>query len=415
MGKITRQTFYIIAGEHSGDIFASNLVRALKNVYQENYPDIELQFAGLGGSNLKKEGVVLMENIVDNLAIIGIVEVLINFTKFYSLFKRIEKRFKEDPPDGVILVDYPGFNLKIAGLAKKYGIPVYYYVCPQVWAWREKRITEIVNNVDELFTIFEFEPSVIKQSRYFPEKCSKECNIHFIGHPLLDILKEIKLSREEIHRNYEVDSSKRLIGLLPGSRSSEVKRLLPVMLRSAKKIKSLYKDVEFVIPVASTVGKTIIDLHLQQENMTKDVKIVSDDEYNLRSTLDFAIVASGTATLELSFLEIPMVIIYKINSLGYFIAKRLVNIKNIGLVNIIFGEQLVPECIQDAANEDLVSRIVIEYLTNSDKLQKIRSKLQGVKKKVLPDPEIQEKYHSKSPSLCTAKIIMERQQSEKKD
>ncbi len=407
MAKSNEKFFFIIAGEHSGDIFASRLVNAMKKVRDEKYPYLELKFAGLGGNNLKNEGVELLENIVTKLAIIGITEVIFNIVKIYSLLKKVEKFFREKKPDAVILVDYPGFNLKVASIAKKYNIPVYYYVCPQVWAWGEKRISQIVENVRLLFTIFDFEPDIIRQSKYFPHKTKNKCDIYFIGHPLLDVLKESKYSKDEIFNMYKLHPRKKIIGLLPGSRISEVKRLLPVMLKASKRIKELYQDVQFILPVAQSIGKPLIELHLQQENMEKEVKVFYDKDYSIRRVLDFAIVASGTATLELAFLEVPMVIVYKINYLGYLIAKRLVNVKNIGLVNIIHGKQVVPECIQEMANEKIITEIVIDFLTNQKKIQDMKNNLKSVKERVLPDRKLRERYNSKSPSYCAANIIME--------
>ncbi len=407
MGENTEKTFFIIAGEHSGDLFASYLVGNLNKVYQENYSGKGLRFVGLGGKNLEKEGVELLENIVESLAIVGIVEVFINFSKIYGLMRRVKRFFQESPPDGVILVDYPGFNLKIARLARQMNIPVYYYICPQVWAWGEKRVTSIINNVDLLFTIFSFEVEKIKHSKYFDRADQEHCDIHFIGHPLLDILPESNEIREEVCETYDIDPSKKIVGLLPGSRSSEIRRLLPVMLKSAAIISDLYKDVQFIIPIAPTISRSLIDLHLQQENMTKLVKVVNDLNYNLRKVMDFAIVTSGTATLEMAFLEVPMVIVYKMHSLGYFLAKRLIHIKYIGLVNILFEEQIVPECIQHNACEKNISELVLNYLTHSEKIGTIKHRLSQVKEKVQPSVDIQEKYQSKSPSYCAANLILE--------
>ncbi len=405
MGENTEKTFFIIAGEHSGDLFASFLVKNLKKVHKERGMDQDLHFVGLGGDNLKKAGVDLFENIVETLAIVGIIEVFVNFTKIYSLLSRVKEYFKNTPPDAVILVDYPGFNLKIARLAHDMGIPVYYYICPQVWAWGEKRVTSIINNVDLLFTIFSFEIEKIRQSKYFGKADQDHCDIHFIGHPLLDILKSAPGNPEEVRETFNIDPSKKIIGLLPGSRSSEIRRLLPVMLKSAAIIRDLYKDVQFIIPIAPTISRSLIDLHLQQENMTKVVKVVNDLDYNLRRIMDFAIVTSGTATLEMAFLEVPMVIVYKMHSVGYFLAKQLIHIKYIGLVNILFEDQIVPECIQYEANEKKVSQLVLNYLTQSSQMENIRKRLRKVKEKVQPAPELQEEYHSISPSYCAAHLI----------
>ncbi|MCD6384535.1 lipid-A-disaccharide synthase [Candidatus Sumerlaeota bacterium] len=356
--------FFIIAGENSGDLHGSNLVRAI----QERCPDAE--FYGLGGEQLKQAGVNLLFNIVDTLAIVGFAEV---FTKYFAIkkvFNATKEFLAKERPDAIILIDYPGFNLRMAREAKNLGITVFYYICPQVWAWRRGRIKTIAANVDKMLVVFPFEVPLLKDAGV---------DVTCVGHPLLDVI-NLTMTKEEVFEYFGFDPNKKLIGLLPGSRTSEINRHLPVMLEAAELIAQRMPDVQFVIPRASTIKRELIDFHLK--NFSGHIFVVDQYRYNVRSTMDFAIVASGTATLETAFLGCPMIIVYKVSFLSYLIAKSQVSIPYIGLVNIIAGNMLVPELIQNEATAHNIAEKTLQMLNDPETLSAIRYGMQKIKEKM---------------------------------
>ncbi len=354
----------IIAGENSGDLHASNLVKQLKRL------DPTLEFIGLGGNQMKSAGVRLILNIVDRLAIIGFVEVLSKVNKIRRLFRRVRTILEHDRPCAAILIDYPGFNLRVARIAKSMGIAVIYYISPHVWAWRKGRIREIAKYVDKMLVIFPFEEGIYREAGV---------DVTYVGHPSLDVMK-LTMTKEQVFERFQFDPNKKLIGLLPGSRKPEVERLLPVMLEAAEMIKARIPDVQFVIPRASTVKKELIDYYI--ENAGIEVHVVDAHRYNVRSAMDFAIVASGTATLETAFLVCPMVILYKTSFLTWIIAKNLVSLPYIGLVNVVAGDMAVPELLQNEATPLNVANRVVKILSNPKEIETIRYELEKVKEKM---------------------------------
>ncbi len=354
----------IIAGENSGDLHASNLVKQLKRL------DPTLEFLGFGGNQMKSAGVHLISNIVDRLAIIGFAEVLSKVNKIRRLFRQVRTILEQDRPCAVILIDYPGFNLRVARIAKSMGIAVIYYISPQVWAWRKGRIREIARYVDKMLVIFPFEEGIYREAGV---------NVTYVGHPLLDVMK-LTMTKKQVFERFQFDPNKKLIGLLPGSRKPEVERLLPVMLEAAEMIKARIPDVQFVVPRASTVKKELIDYYI--ENAGFEVRVVDAYRYNVRSAMDFAIVASGTATLETAFLICPMVILYKTSFLTWIIAKNLVSLPYIGLVNVVAGDMAVPELLQNEATPLNVANRVVKILSNPKEIETIRYELVKVKEKI---------------------------------
>lgn len=354
----------IIAGENSGDLHASNLAKQLKRL------DPTLEFIGLGGNQMKNAGVHLILNIVDRLAIIGFVEVLSKVNKIRRLFRQVRTILEQDRPCAVVLIDYPGFNLRVARIAKSMGIAVIYYISPQVWAWRKGRIREIAKYVDKMLVIFPFEEGIYREAGV---------NVTYVGHPSLDVMK-LTMTKKQVFERFQFDPNKKLIGLLPGSRKPEVERLLPVMLEAAEMIKARIPDVQFVVPRASTVKKELIDYYI--ENAGIEVHVVDAYRYNVRSAMDFAIVASGTATLETAFLICPMVILYKTSFLTWIIAKNLVSLPYIGLVNVVAGDMAVPELLQNEATPLNVANRVVKILSNPKEMETIRYELAKVKEKI---------------------------------
>jgi lipid-A-disaccharide synthase len=355
---------FVIAGEASGDLHASNLIRALR----DRAPDLE--FEGFGGPKMEAAGVRLHRNIVEDLAIIGLVGVLKNFPELRRLFADIDRRFDEDPPDAVLLVDYPGFNIRVARKAKARDIPAIYYICPQTWAWHESRAKEFPEILDKMLTIFPFEETMFREYG---------ADATFVGHPQPELMKTTE-SKEEACARIGIDPSRPLISLLPGSRKTEVKGLLPVMLDAAERIVGAVPEAQFVLSLADTIPRSMVDGLL--ENFAVDVTVDASPGYNLRAVADFAWVASGTATLETAFLSIPMIIIYKTSWLTWVIGKRIAKLPYVGLPNVVAGERIVPELLQDEATGQNLADRTLQILMNPSQMQETRYLLSRVRRRV---------------------------------
>ncbi|MBN1900147.1 lipid-A-disaccharide synthase [Candidatus Sumerlaeota bacterium] len=356
---------FIIAGENSGDLHGSNLVRELLKM------DPSLQIYGIGGNQLEQAGVKLLANIVDKLAIIGLTGVLKNAERFIRLYFRVLRFLDDVKPAAVILIDYPGFNFKIMRAAKKRGIKVVYYIMPQVWAWHQSRINTLRDLTDRMLVVFPFEKRLcevngIKQVRY-------------VGHPLLDVM-NLTMTREEVFDKFGFDPGKKLIGLLPGSRKPEIDRLLPCMVEAAERIATALPHVQFALPRASTIKPELIQYYLSASDV--EIKVVDAFRYNVRSVMDFALVKSGTSTLETAILNCPMIIIYKVSFLAWLIGKSVVKLPYIGLVNIISGEMIVPELLQNEATPMNIADKTIELLKDDKQLENIRFALMRIKEKL---------------------------------
>ena len=355
----------IIAGENSGDLHGSNLVRELLKV------DPGLKITGIGGQQLRQAGVNLIANIVDRLAIIGLTGVVKNAERIYRLYFKVIRYLDENRPAAVILIDYPGFNFKVMRAARKRGIPVVYYIMPQVWAWHRSRIYTLRDMTERMLVVFPFEKKLcesvgMKQVRY-------------VGHPLLDVM-NLTMTREEVFERFGFHRDKKLIGLLPGSRKPEIDRLLPGMVTAAERIKKAMPDVQFALPRASTIKPELIQYYLSTTDV--EIKVVDAFRYNVRNAMDFALVKSGTATLETAILSCPMVIIYKVSFLAWLIGKSVVKLPYIGLVNIIAGEMIVPELLQNEATPLNIADKSLELLKDEKRLQNVRYALLRVKEKL---------------------------------
>lgn len=333
---------YIIAGERSGDLHGGNLTKALL----ARDPSIVLR--GFGGDEMKKAGVDVFVH-YEQLAFMGFVALVTNlFTifKFISLCKRDIDQFK---PDAVILIDYGGFNRRIAKFAKKKGIKVFYYIPPKVWAWYQSRAFELQQNVDRLFVILPFE------KKFFKDKCN--WGVDYVGNPVLDAIKSFNADPGFSKKN-GIDKSNKIIALLPGSRKMELKRIIPLMAEVAKKNPSW-------LFVVAAVGNLNEELYAELKNIS-NVKFVYDASYDLLKIADAAIVTSGTATLETGIFKVPQVVVYKMGSIEYSIVSRLVKVEFISLVNLIAGKEVVRELIQDDAQVDQVDAELQNLLTSKE-------------------------------------------------
>jgi len=364
----------IVAGEASGDLHASNLVKAIKALYPQ------INFFGLGGARLKETGVSLYFDIVE-LAVVGFFEVLKNLKKFRQVFLGLLKEVDRIKPDLGILVDYPGFNLRLAGELKKRGIPIVYYISPQVWAWGEERIKTIKKIIDLMIVVFKFEEALYKKY---------DIPVAFVGHPLLDIVSP-KFAKEELFRKLGLNLNELTLALLPGSREKEVKTLLPIMLDTAGLIyKYLGNNIQFLILRSNTVKEDVFNDILTRYakgsvsskrlfGMPRfPVQLISDLTYEGVAASDFAIVASGTATLETAILGVPMVILYKVSFLTWLYLKSAIKIPYIGLVNVVKQEKFIAEFIQYAAKPKRIARYIVTILKDRQKIIQIKQGLSSV-------------------------------------
>jgi len=351
---------FVVAGEVSGDIHAASLIKQLKIM------NPSLTFMGLGGQHMQEEGVKLFFDLT-KIAVVGFTEVLRNLLLFRKIFFDFIKRAEIEKPDVIILVDYPGFNLRLAKELKKRGFKIIYYISPQVWAWGEKRIESIKENVDKMIVLFDFEKTLYQ---------NKSISVDFVGHPLLDRANQT-LSKQEFTKNILLENKNPIISLLPGSRNNEVRKILPIMLESAKLIHREFPQAQFLILNSSSVNIDIYNNLLEKYNLP--IKMLDNCHYDAIANSDLALIASGTATLEAAILNTPMVIVYKVTFLTWAYAKTLVKIPYIGLVNVVAGKQIVPEFIQFRAKPRLISKESVELLKNKEKYNSMQKELSQIK------------------------------------
>jgi lipid-A-disaccharide synthase len=321
----------LVAGEVSGDLHGSRLVEAIQSI------DPEIQFFGVGGEGLKRVGMKLLYP-SQSLSVVGITEVLLKLRPILRALRGLKKSLDRERPDLIILVDFPDFNLRLAKIAHRRGIPILYYVSPQVWAWRPKRIKLIARLVKKMIVLFPFEVPLYEAAGV---------DVEWVGHPLLDTVRPA-LSKEKAFQQLGLDPKRRTIGLLPGSRMHEVERLLPPLLASADVLQREIPDLQFVVPLAPGIPKTILSPWMK--NISVPVIVVEGFTYDAMNLSDLLIVASGTATLEGAILGKPMVIIYKVSLLSYWIARALIRVDHIGLVNLVAEKEIAPELIQRDVN-----------------------------------------------------------------
>jgi len=357
------KTVLIIAGEASGDMHGANLVREMLN------RDPALNFYGIGGKRMQQEGVQLLAD-ASTMAVVGLTEVVFKLKDILKIMRTIKKSLDERRPDLVILIDYPDFNLPVAKAARRHNIKVLYYISPQVWAWRQSRIEQIKKTVTRMAVILPFEVETYRRHGFAAD---------YVGHPLLDMIKTTYLKKES-RKKFGLHEDKITIGILPGSRMSEIKKLLPELLQAATIMKDSIPEIQFVVPLADT---------LEEKNLTGiiagfpiDVNIISGQTYDVVSCADLALVASGTATLETALLKVPMIIVYKISPLSYFIGKLFVRVKNIGLVNIIAEKTIVPELIQNDASGTRIAREALSILENESKKQTMIRELEAIRSRL---------------------------------
>lgn len=348
----TTTKYYIIAGEASGDLHGSNLIKAMK-VLQ---PGVE--FRAWGGDKMEQAGATLVKHYRD-LAFMGFVEVVMNLRTIFKNLAFCKQDISDYKPDAIILVDYPGFNLRIAKWAKEQGIKVVYYISPQVWAWKANRVKMMKQCIDKMLVILPFEKD------YFKNKWSWE--VEYVGHPLVNVIDEA-IQQPLLQKL----SDKPVVALLPGSRKQEIKVKLPIMLQVAKQ----FSDYQFIVAKAPGLEESFYDAMLEGYG---NVSYVSNQTYNLLRQSSAALVTSGTATLETALFGVPEVVCYKGSPISYAIAKRVISIKYISLVNLIMDKPVVKELIQHELTPENITKELQALLHDPQRRQELEQDYKALK------------------------------------
>ena len=350
----------IIAGEASGDLHAAKLVKAVRS----HHPDIH--FYGIGGEDMRKAGVEVMVDAAE-LAVVGLVEIWAHRKVIFGALDKMRQELNDNPPDLLVLVDYPEFNLRLAKTAKQHGVKVLYYISPQVWAWRQHRVKKIRQRVDMMAVVFPFEESFYQQH---------QVPVEFVGHPLVDEVKP-SADRNTLRQAFKLADDKPVIGLFPGSRRSEIKRLLAIILQSADCLKQQYPDVQFLLPLAPGLKLADIQPYLQQHS-SLSIQVIEDRAYDVMAACDVIITVSGTVTLEIALIGTPLLIINKVAWLTYLIVHRMLKIKHIGLCNIVADKRIAPELIQHDATPGKICQVVSKLIAQPAAREQMRQELGNI-------------------------------------
>ena len=333
----------ISAGEASGDIHAAAVTAALKKI------DSAIEVFGMGGDALRAAGGEVLFDIKDH-GVMGFVEVIKKLPDLFKLRSDFARVMDERKPDCLVVVDYPGFNMKLAKVAHDKGIPVVSYIAPSAWAWNKGRAKNVAKIVDKVACIFPFEYDVYEEAG---------APVEFVGHPLLDIVHPA-MERAEAEAWAGKEAGHPLVLLMPGSRLMEIEKMLPTLLEGAKLLKKQLPEVQFAMPRAGTIPLELLQSKIKASGL--EIKITEGHNYDLFSVADLALATSGTVTLEAALCGLPSVIVYRTSALNAFIARRVINIPNIGLPNIVAGRQILPELLQEDFTPANVANTAVELL-----------------------------------------------------
>ncbi len=342
-----------IAGENSADFHASGVIAEL------NKRNKDFEHFGIGGLKMKAEKFRPIFPF-ERFCVMGFIEVVKHISFFIEVESTIKTIFQSNPPDLVILVDYPGLNMRIAKLAKKNKIPVLYYISPQFWAWKYNRIFKLKEFTDHVAYILPFE------QKFFDKE---DVTSSYVGHPISEEIK-IEMTKKEFTEKNNLDPDKKWLGFLPGSRNIEIKKLLPEFLKAISYFND--KNYEFLISKAATVSNVIFGKITAN---SQNIRIIEDNSYEMMKYCDFLVVTSGTATIETAYLGTPFIIVYKTSKISYEIGKKFIKIKRIGLPNIVLDKDIVPELIQDEVNGKHIYEKIDEIISSKEKYQRIFSEL----------------------------------------
>jgi lipid-A-disaccharide synthase len=368
----------ICAGEASGDLHGASVADDLKTL------DPQIELLGMGGSHMRTAGVDIVYDIAD-IGVMGFVEIVWNLSKFFRLRDYLSKVMDVRRPDVVLLIDYGGFNMALASVAKKKNIPVVYYICPKAWVWGKWRAKAIAGWVEKVAAIFPFEAEIYREAG---------ASVEFVGHPLLDIVHP-SMDRAAAYRYFGADPQRPLLLLLPGSRYQEVESLLELMLASARKVQQQIPDCQFFLPVAPTIPLERIESVVKASGVP--IVFTRNSTYNLMQIADCAIAASGTVTLEAALMELPSVIVYRVKTATYWLIRLVADVSHVGLPNIVTGRRILPELIQNEATAANVSQAALRLMQDSAVRKQVKADLQ----------EVRVKLGGSGAVLRVAKIVMD--------
>ena len=353
---------FFLAGEQSGDLHGAFLIKQLKRIFPE------VAVSGVGGSMMKEAGMECIYS-CDDLAVIGFIEVIKNIRRLMNIEKGIAEWLKKERPEMVVLIDYPGFNKRIAKIAKKLGIHVLYYICPQVWAWHSSRVKEYTEIISESIVVFPFEVDIWSKAGG---------KVNYFGHPLIGVAKPEK-TKSEFLSGLEITKTP-VISLMPGSRKQEIGYILPELLKTAKLILNEFADAQFILPLASAIDDSLINEYLIDSSLP--IKVLRGQTYDAVAASDLCIVASGTATLETAIIGTPMIVVYRVNWLTSFLSRYLIEAEHIGLPNVIAGKRIIPEFIRDKFEAQLIAKEAVDILKDKNRQKSMHESLNAVREKL---------------------------------
>jgi lipid-A-disaccharide synthase len=357
-----KKQVFLVAGEASGDVHGANLVRAIRSQAPQ------VVFSGIGGERMEEAGVRILFR-SSELMVVGLTEVFSKVRNILRASFRMKSLIRRDRPDLLILIDFPDFNLNLARTAKRYSVPVLYYICPQVWAWRQGRVRKMARRIDRMAVILPFEQDYYQK---------RGLDVTYVGHPLLD-------SIPRGGREYDVSFKKErpdagpVIGLMPGSRTEEIVNLLPPMVEAVEILADMFPNLTCLLPVAPTIKNDLVRSFMR--NTSVEIRLLRGDTLKALPACDLVFVASGTATMEVGMMLIPMIIVYRVSPFSYWVAQRVVKVPHIGLVNLVAGEEVVPELIQDEVTPERLVQEALVLLKNASKRNEVIRKLQDVRSK----------------------------------
>ena len=374
------KTVMIVTGESSGELYGSLLAKALKT----RCPDLHI--IGIGGERMKEAGVELISGIASSF---GISEVISSYRALKETFKKAVSAMVKFSPEVIVLIDYPDFNIRLAKIAKEKGIKIFYYVSPQVWAWRKGRVNTIAEVSDRIAVILPFEEAIYRDT-------GAQCE--FVGHPVMEEIESMGQDKAALKMSLGLTAGRPVLALLPGSRPHELKSLLPIMLDVVKTFASELSgyNCQFIMPVAPNIDMGKYKDYIEQLK-NKGVIIKKENAVNVLAASDMAVIASGTAALQAAFLETPMVVIYKVSPLSFFIAKLVVNVRYISLINLITDREVVKELLQSGANAKNIISELKKILRDKDYRDRMTGQFRAVK----------DIFAGKRPSARVAEIICE--------
>jgi lipid-A-disaccharide synthase len=358
-GKNESINLMIIAGEISGDLIGAPLIKELKKL------NSSISFTGIGGEKMKAEGMQILFHI-NQMAFLGLAEVIKHLPFIKQVQKKIIEEIKTRNIRTVVLIDYPGFNLSIAKKLKSIGVKVIYYVSPQLWAWGKGRLKKIKKLVDKMLVVFPFEEQLYKE---------KQIEVEFVGHPLVERIVEYTfLDKQKFFEKFNIDQQKEILLVMPGSRKQEAEKIFPESIKAAHKLANDF-NLQVVVAGSTNINNEIFFKYADKNSFS----IVKGFNYELMKYSKFGIIKSGTSTLEAGYFELPMVVVYKTNALTYLIGRSLIKVQNLGMVNILLGNNSVPELIQSKVSFEEIYKICSRYLLDSTAYDNIKEKLKGIK------------------------------------